>query len=130
MKREKRLHPRFRIKDDVFAVLRPDFARIGRVRDISEGGFSMEYLEDDLQYPETARVDIFCNRGSLYIGEIPCRLVYDRPGRDQAVWTFAGLVQQQCGYRFEALEGEKAEQLRVLIANHTEDQRGAIRASR
>ena len=113
------MQPRFRTQDTVYAVLRPEFAPIGRVRNISAKGLALEYLADDLEMAPFTHVDIFTRPESVYIGEIPCRLVYDLPDTNHPGSPFLGPVHRVCGLSFTALSPDQEIKLRHFMEHHT-----------
>lgn len=80
MDKDRRLFTRFNVRDDVYITFTENFAS-GKVRDISHGGFSFEYLrlkdEDDLYIPKMSGVNIWTPTNLIKIYDIPCELVYD-----------------------------------------------------
>jgi hypothetical protein len=97
---ERREHERFPVKSEVFLALRPNYDRVGSVRDISKTGISFEYLAfEDFELAGSVEVDIFSRSQDFYISRIPCRIVYDV--RKDSVFFLDDAQTRRCGLLFE-----------------------------
>lgn len=75
---ERRRQDRFSTKDKVFLTFRPDFDRLGIIKDVSSGGISFEYMPlECVDCPQRVEVDIFSEVRGFYLSRVPCRIVYD-----------------------------------------------------
>ncbi|SMC26760.1 PilZ domain-containing protein [Desulfacinum hydrothermale DSM 13146] len=77
--RDRRRQRRFPLKEGVFAAIRPDFLRVGRVVDAGRGGVGLAYASDlgPLE-ANTVTVDLFTDDTDRMIPKVRCRVVYDR----------------------------------------------------
>ncbi len=118
---EKRRHVRYRTCDRVFAALGEKFSRVGRVRDISAGGLSFEYIIDQWPVKNVSRIDIFVTTNNLHVARIPCRLVYEIiiPRPRNLISLSPGLRPKRCGIQFVGLTRDQAEKIYSLIDKYT-----------
>ena len=74
---ERRRHPRYRVPEDVFVSMKDRGETIGRVVDISRGGVSFRYIEDETSHPGKTSIDLFSHRIKALLEEVPVRTVSD-----------------------------------------------------
>ena len=74
---ERRKHKRFKVKEGAFAVASTDYNKLGQIKDISEGGFAFQFIEDGKQTTGSLEVEIFSTVDDFYIKKIPVRTVLD-----------------------------------------------------
>ena len=74
---ERRSHPRFRASKNLFALLKNHAEHVGQVVDISLGGLSFRYIEDEPIPQEEAWIDLFSSRDRIFLHDMPVRTVYD-----------------------------------------------------
>lgn len=81
MYKDKRTHKRFKVKEDVFVTSNQDYS-LGRIRDISKGGFSFEYVcVDGDNQKNTCKnliMSLWTPINSFSLNNIFCKVVYDR----------------------------------------------------
>lgn len=107
---ERRQSERLPVAGEVFLAFRPNFDRIGNVKDISKTGICFEYLAlDESSADEYVEVDVFSAAEQLYISRIPCRVVYDI--RKEAAFILQGAETRRCGLEFRALGEQQADGL-------------------
>ena len=120
---EQRKDKRFVPEGLAFVVFRPDFRKIGPVRNISRGGLGCSYLcPVDEGSPVAERrqmVDILFSGGSFYISKIPCRPVYDDREKNDQKSFLHDVVNRQCGLKFDQLTKEQEKQINSFLENHT-----------
>jgi len=120
---ERREHERFVPKTSVFVVFRPEFSKIGPVKDISRGGLRCKYLhpvDENTPAGKTSQlIDIFLSNNGFHLSNIPCNLIYDvRPDNDQ-VSFMPDLMARQCGLKFDQLTKEQEKQINHFLMKHT-----------
>ena len=111
---ERRGSKRFQVTKEVFLTFRPDFERIGRVRDISKGGIAFEYLA--FRKPSKVKhveVDIFSRLGNVYISHIPCKVLYDIGKDTLSFLSTAGI--RRCGLQFGQLTKNQMARLLTFL---------------
>jgi len=98
------------------------FSRVGRVKDISAGGLSFEYILSKWPDGDCTQVDIFVSGCNKRISRIPCRLVYEIPVPlpDNVVSFSPDLRPKRCGIEFVGLTEEKIAEICTLIDEYTE----------
>lgn len=118
--KDRRRHPRFIPEERALAVIRPDFTKIGRIKNISMGGVGLEYIfTDDCKNTDSA-VDIFLPQAEFYLPKLPRKTIYDIPVREPGLDFNPGqfLPTMQCGLQFGALSHEQLAQLSSLIQTY------------
>jgi hypothetical protein len=109
------------VKNSAFAVFRPEFKKLGKIKDISDGGLSCEYLnhkniKDDILDLE---IDILLTDGNFYMSMIPCKVVYDmKTIKNRASFFNDGLECRRCGLKFKKLPTKLRQDLKYFLKNH------------
>lgn len=118
---ERRESPRFEVKDNVYLTFRPNFDRIGRVKDISTSGAAFEYVQySALTNITEVEVDIFSQSKEFHWPKIPCKVVYDR--RVEKYVSFEGIETRRCGLKFTKLSEQQLSELTYFFGNLPEVQ--------
>jgi hypothetical protein len=110
----RRRHQRYTIGGDVFIGSTPLFHTVGRLRDISQGGASFEYVassENGRSKTATLVVDIICRR-QFRLSRLPCRVAYDI-SVDPA--GLDGIETRRCGLEFGRLSDQQDALLNLLL---------------
>ena len=118
--KERRWHERFTPMEDAFAVLRPDFNKLGKVKDVSVGGLSFEYIEIDdplepSERPQVVQMDLFSADAGFFLKQIPCRVVYDIDISERKSTSLSLLRHGRCGVCFDGLTEGYAEEVRSFL---------------
>jgi hypothetical protein len=120
MKLERRRHSRLLPKETTFAALGRKYTRVGKIKDISIGGLSFEYIvgEDTKQQP--SQVDIFMTGDVFHIYDVPCKLIYDIDIQVPHVKNnyVKILTTRRCGVQFGELNEEDRFQLELFLEAH------------
>ena len=116
---ERRNSRRYLAQDKAFAVLRPDFTKLGKIKDISNGGLSFEYIAYQEKVQDVSEMDIFLSEDPFYLSKMPCRIVYDIRMREEYQGSAAPIQRRRCGLQFGPLTQEHAIQLDFFLKNHT-----------
>ena len=117
---ERREAERLQPMEVTFVTMRPDFSRTGKIRDISQGGLSFQYLArtDVGGVAKEIDVDMFISDNGYYLPSLPCRLVYDR--RQAGVRaTPSDLEYRVCGLQFGELSTGQSLQIGEYLQEHT-----------
>ena len=114
---DRRQAPRYALNTDVFLVFRPDFSKLGKLKDVSNGGVAVEYtVLGEHEKIADADVDIFTSGSDyLMLRRVPCTVVYDTKIEKGPL---SGIETRRCGLRFEQLSDQQGEQLKVLLNNY------------
>ncbi len=115
METEQRKFIRLLPQDLTFAVIRPHFSNLGKVKDISRGGMAYEYIFNETQNTGDAEIDIFLSGDSFYLPRIPSKIIYDT----KIVEKFQSVETRRCGVQFRDLTEEQAAELDLFLKSHT-----------
>ncbi len=74
---ERRKAPRYRVKENIFALVKCGTETVGEVLNIGEGGLALKYLADDGVDLGRARVDLFAGAEIWYLTDLPVSTVSD-----------------------------------------------------
>jgi len=110
---DRRINPRFEVNDLVFVAFRPEFDKVGCLKDISRGGLSLEYtvMENQCNPVGKANIDIFDNSQSFRMLEVPCNIVHNtQVSPRECVWV-SSIETRRCGIEFENLNPMQLAQL-------------------
>ena len=109
---ERRQFKRYSTVDTVFAVIRPTFQKLGKIKNISKGGLSFEYIVDkncqnSVEGGSLTEIDVFCSREMFYIPRIPCKIINDGDVvLDHSIIT--SVQMRRCSIQFVSLKSETA----------------------
>jgi len=108
------------VKEGVFASLsssrRVNHARLTRVVDISEQGFSALYFGMEKLEGNVSKVTMFwMDRFNCHL-KLPCRLVYDQPIPGE---FFGPFILRRCGVEFLRMSNEELRHLRYFLRRCT-----------
>lgn len=124
--RERRRYERFTVKDNAYVAVRPEFYKLGKIKDISRGGVSFEYIQHNhlnnrfsisnrIVEPE---IDIFLSTKKFYLSSIPCKIIYDKKLTNDEDVMATGCQDKCCGLQFGNLSTKQSEQLLFFLNNH------------
>lgn len=120
---ERRKCERLVPQEITFAVFRPDFKKVGPVKDISRSGLGVQYIypaHEEVFMDENApavEIDIFDKNNLFYAPKISCQLVYDMQTDRTAFHN--GIVGKYCGLKFGKLTKEQEEKINHFLENFT-----------
>jgi hypothetical protein len=115
----KRKFERYLSQDLAFAVFRPRFTKLGKIKDISAGGLSFEYVTSEGEMDDSPEIDIFMSGSRFHMTRVPAKTVYDSKVVSHD-YTFAPFVERRrCGLQFGELTEEQSEQLEDFLKTHT-----------
>lgn len=109
--KDKRKSKRFSAPVEAFVFLRPTFANLGRVVNLSEDGLGMEYVSDHGVSADWAEVDIVLPKSGEHISRVQCRIVHDSPIDEQPLTL--GLVTRRCGLQWGSLTPGQHEHIKA-----------------
>ena len=107
---ERRQFRRYSTVETAFAVLRPTFQKLGKIKNISKGGLSFEYIVDEnhqnsVEDELLTEIDVFSSREMFYIPRIPCKIINDGDVvPDNSIIT--SVPMRRCGIQFVSLNPE------------------------
>jgi hypothetical protein len=116
---EQREYVRLLPKNNSFAALGRDVTKIGKIKDISMGGSSFEYIiHVDLKQNTARELDIFLTGDDFYLADLPCTVVYDVPVNTGNVFT-SPFITKRCGIKFDLLPEDQMALLEYFLQKHT-----------
>lgn len=113
---ERRRATRFIVDDSLFATFRPNFDKVGRLKDISKSGAAIEYAifgQAIYEQVSDVEVDFFSRTEDFHLPKVPCRIVYDRKNEEHP--SFNVFETRRCGLEFAPLSSQQATLIEVLI---------------
>jgi c-di-GMP-binding flagellar brake protein YcgR len=118
---EKRKYIRFLPKEKAYAAIGADFAKVGKLKDISIGGLALEYITDEKSGLAYSQVDIFVRGKEFHLFKLPCKIVYDiRLDAPEKVQALAStLLRRRCGVEFDWITKKHKKQLEEFLRIHT-----------
>jgi c-di-GMP-binding flagellar brake protein YcgR len=112
---EERVHQRFTPPESAYVVFRPDFNRVGRIKDIGLGGLGFEFVVGEkVDISETNHIDILLTGEDMYLQDISCKIVWESettPTTGEPEVFFSG----SCGLQFQNMTVAQTAQLERLI---------------
>lgn len=119
LRTERRRYERLAVQDGAFASLRPHFAIIGQIVNISQGGVAFRYVASVPRTPETNRLDIVLTDGSFCIEKLNFRSVWDVPTPQEFA---CGLITyRHCGVEWGRLDPAQRADLGYFMKCYTTD---------
>ncbi|MBW1741830.1 MAG: PilZ domain-containing protein, partial [Deltaproteobacteria bacterium] len=116
---EKRRFRRFIAQDMAFAVFRPHFTKLGKIKDISRGGMAFEYVTFEGAKEDSGEIDLFVSGARFHLSRMPAQTVYDSGVADNH-YTFSPFVERRrCAVQFGELTQEQTTQLNHFLETHT-----------
>ena len=116
---EKRKYERVAPQENAFAALGRQYAKVGRIKDISLGGVAFEYFSAADKDRDSSRIDIFLVGDLSHLYNIPCEVVYDFPNPSIKNVSIKLSPTKRCGVRFETLTEEDMVRLKLFLKSHT-----------
>ena len=76
MRSERRKYTRFLAEEDVYAALGANFAKVGKIKDISIGGLAFEYVDYTENFvQDSSSATIFHSLDEFHLPNLACRLI-------------------------------------------------------
>lgn len=116
--RERRQHPRYRSVTDAFAVLNSELPVLAQLIDISEGGMSVWYVDEQGKSSEAAELDLFLMNSPYRISALPVETTCDFETRQEAGESDR-TIRRRC-FRFGHLLAVQKNAVAEFITYHTE----------
>ena len=117
---EKRKNTRFLVPPHTFAALGRKYTRVGKIKNISLGGLSFEYITGENSNQNSSSVDIFLIGNIFHLHNVPCKTIYDISIHIPYVNNqfIKILTTRRCGLQFEQLTDENNTKLILFLENH------------
>ena len=115
---DRRKHDRIPIKSNLFTALGSDSTQKCVVLDISEGGLSLRYYEGsdlikDMADEKSVKLDLFIDKGDLYLSQVPCKTVYDAEIKSELPLQSVSIRKR--GIKFGRLTKDQRSKLNDLV---------------
>ncbi|MBW2368960.1 MAG: PilZ domain-containing protein [Deltaproteobacteria bacterium] len=113
---DRRKHPRYRVKDKVFAVHWMAPTRIGQIIDVSLSGLAFSYLDQHPYPDEPTEIGILFSDDKFFLKQIPFQSISDTaiPGH-----PLSSVAMRRHGGQFTELTPAQEKELHYFIKNHT-----------
>lgn len=119
---ERRQCKRYKTSQNAFAVFRPNYHKLGKIKNIGKGGLLFEYI--DLENPEKdvekgfeREIDIFNSQGNFYLPRIPCKFIHNSEVIHNHSFI-TSIHMRRCGIQFEELTQKDADSLVSFLAHY------------
>ena len=114
---DRRKYPRFKVQDGAFAILWPNFTKLGQIDDIGANGLAFSYIAGEDISMESSELDILTNDNAFYLEKMPCDTVYDIEVVNES--PLFPMKMRRLGMRFGELTQKQSSQLDYFISNYT-----------
>ena len=120
MSNNDRRYTRFIVDNGAYTALGRDFTKVGKVKDISLGGLSFEYLTDANETAEgISYIDLFLTNDDFHMSGLAIKVIYDRPNGDIDPNSSGTIKKNRCAVQFLSLSDSRKDRLDFFIKNHT-----------
>ena len=110
---ERRAHERYRVKDGIVAVPHAASMRFGRIKDISMGGLTVRYFEEEEWHGKSFEVDLVMTDGNFSLDKVLINIKFDMENGTET--PYCVLPERQCGLEFVDLTEHQNEKLRNFL---------------
>ena len=110
---ERRAYERFKVKDGIVAI--PDAAstRFGRINDISMGGLTVRYFDEEELHGKTFEIDLVMTDGNFSLDSVLINIKFDMEKSTET--PFCVLPERRCGLQFVDLTDLQHAKLRSFL---------------
>lgn len=74
---ERRKNKRYKAKEGAYAAISPHSRKLGQIIDISIGGLSFKYIDNNEEKEDEPERSIFLSSLGYYVGELPFKTIED-----------------------------------------------------
>ena len=113
---ERRKQKRFSVSNGAFVALRPDYLKVGQVKNIGMDGLAFTYLMDDGKPDQSFELDIFLADQTFWLEGVPFTIISDF--RIDGI-PFSSIRTRQMHVQFRDLTPDQKAHLEYFIQNHT-----------
>jgi hypothetical protein len=118
LKFERRKHDRYLSPPNTFAVLGKKFSRAGKVKEIGQGGLSLEYISDESPINDASQVEIFLAGNGFHLSGVSCQLIYDITLSSLTEKYHLPFITKKCGLSFQNPTIEQHNKIKGFIETH------------
>ena len=110
---ERRAYERYKVKDGIVAI--PDAAstRFGRISDISMGGLTVRYFEEEELHGKSYEIDLVMADGNFSLDRVLISIKFDMENGTETPYCI--LPERRCGLQFVDLSDHQYAKLRNFI---------------
>ena len=119
MDAERRRYDRFIAKNDIYAAIGGEYKKVGPIQDVSIGGLAFTHICEDGAYENPAFVSLFAPDKKVFIFNIPCKILYEKPCSENNSSFASNIVKKRCGVKFVSPSKEQVAQLQAFLENNT-----------
>lgn len=112
---ERRAHERYRVKDGIVAVPHAASMRFGRIKDISMGGLTVRYFDEEEWHGKSFEVDLVMADGNFSLDKVLINIKFDMENSTETPYCL--LPERHCGLEFVELSDHQHEKLRNFLDN-------------
>jgi hypothetical protein len=122
---ERRRFIRYKMADDAFAALNCPATIVGKLRDLSMGSASFEFIAapmEEMHTPGQQTLDIFLLGGIQGLSQVPCQIFFRLPAEhfeDPGRVLFPVVVSRICVAEFQDLSQEQSRTLLDFLMHHS-----------
>lgn len=114
---ERRIYPRYAVREGAYAALSPDSTIMGQIVNISKGGLCFRYIEHREQAFESVATHIFVGDNGFYLEKMPYKIVEDEQLDHGS--SFSSIAMRQRRVQFSDLTPNQLAQLDYFLLNRT-----------
>ena len=114
---ERRSSWRYKVRDGIFVHLVSGIEAIGRVLDVSEGGFSMEYVGDEKPLHDHGTLLQLFGKGKSFLSNVSVKKVSDYALPKE--FDFSSVITRRMGVAFQDMKPEQKDQLHSFIMENS-----------
>ena len=122
MRSERRRYTRFLAEKDAYAALGSNFAKVGKLKDISIGGLAFEYIDcTENCVRDSSRIAIFHSLNEFHLANLACRLICNSAicAENEDPLVSRQYVIHRCAIQFGDLVAKQRKQLEYFIDHYT-----------
>ncbi len=113
---ERRKHKRFKVPRDAFVAIRPHYAEVGQITDVSMGGLGFHCLATEEPSSEESELDIFLSGRAFWLYRVPFRTIWSVEIAGRTPLT--SVPMRQSGVQFGELTPNQRSELESFIENY------------
>ena len=114
---EKRKHKRFKAKEGAFAIVTSDYRKIGQIKNISQDGLDLQYIDNGEQLSGSVEVEIFSFAKDFYLKKLSAKVVRD--SEVHSTVPFSSVPMRELVVRFGEMESNQRYILDCFLQEYT-----------
>jgi len=116
---ERRKNKRYRAKEGAYAAISPHSRKLGQIIDISLGGLSFKYIDNNDEREDEPERSIFLSSLGYYVGELPFKTIEDYEIKN--VPSFSSMKLRKRRVKFAELSFKQLFDLDFYLRNNVID---------